>query len=121
MRDYDPTTGRYLEPDPLGLVDGASVYGYAGQSPISNMDPTGQCFGPAIALAPACVAGAGAAALYIYRKLILKTVIYRGELIWEEFWGPLHNDPGDRDGTDTDENPSEAKPKPNEGSRVRTH
>ena len=27
MRDYDPTTGRYIEADPLGLVDGASVYG----------------------------------------------------------------------------------------------
>ncbi|MBN8631584.1 MAG: RHS repeat-associated core domain-containing protein [Rhodobacterales bacterium] len=23
MRDYDPTTGRYLQADPLGLVDGA--------------------------------------------------------------------------------------------------
>ena len=28
MRDYDPVTGRYIEADPLGLVDGASVYGY---------------------------------------------------------------------------------------------
>ncbi|NQW14481.1 MAG: hypothetical protein HQ479_09500 [Rhodobacter sp.] len=27
MRDYDPTTGRYIEADPLGLVDGPSVYG----------------------------------------------------------------------------------------------
>jgi uncharacterized protein RhaS with RHS repeats len=41
MRDYDPATGRYLQPDPLGLVDGASVYGYDGQSPMVNMDPTG--------------------------------------------------------------------------------
>jgi RHS repeat-associated protein len=31
MRDYDPTTERYLEPDPLGLVDGASVYGVLGR------------------------------------------------------------------------------------------
>jgi RHS repeat-associated protein len=42
MRDYDPTTGRYLEADPLGLVDGASVYGYALQSPMMNVDPTGE-------------------------------------------------------------------------------
>ena len=28
MLDYDPTMGRYLQADPLGLVDGASVYGY---------------------------------------------------------------------------------------------
>ena len=27
MRDYDPTTGRYLQADPLGLVAGMSLYG----------------------------------------------------------------------------------------------
>jgi hypothetical protein len=43
MRDYDPTTGRYVEADPLGLVDGASVYGYARQSPAKFTDPTGEC------------------------------------------------------------------------------
>jgi len=42
MRDYDPTTGRYLEPDPLGLVDGASVYGYARQNPGRWVDPRGE-------------------------------------------------------------------------------
>ena len=31
MRDYDPTTGRYVQADPLGLVDGASAGGYARQ------------------------------------------------------------------------------------------
>lgn len=42
MRDYDPSTGRYLQGDPLGLVDGASVYGYALQSPARYTDPTGE-------------------------------------------------------------------------------
>jgi RHS repeat-associated protein len=65
MRDYDPTTGRYLQADPLGLVDGASVYGYAGQSPMMNMDPTGQCFGPLIALAPACAGAVWGMAMYL--------------------------------------------------------
>jgi hypothetical protein len=41
MRDYDPTTGRYIEPDPLGLVDGASVYGYVRQNPGRWVDPWG--------------------------------------------------------------------------------
>ncbi|RYG90076.1 RHS repeat protein [Loktanella sp. IMCC34160] len=50
MRDYDPTTGRYMQADPLGLVDGASVYGYARQNPGRYVDPTGQC--------PWCVAAA---------------------------------------------------------------
>jgi RHS repeat-associated protein len=42
MRDYDPTTGRYLQADPLGLVDGASVYGYALLSPMMYTDPRGE-------------------------------------------------------------------------------
>ncbi len=42
MRDYDPTTGRYIEPDPLGLVDGASIYGYARQNPGRWTDPRGE-------------------------------------------------------------------------------
>jgi RHS repeat-associated protein len=42
MRDYDPTTGRYLQADPLGLVDGPSVYGYARQSPVRYADFNGQ-------------------------------------------------------------------------------
>jgi hypothetical protein len=41
MRDYDPTTGRYLQADPLGLVDGASVYGYVKQSPMRFTDHSG--------------------------------------------------------------------------------
>ena len=57
MRDYDPTTGRYMQADPFRLVDGASVYGYAGQNPGRYVDPTGQCFGPAAALMGACIAG----------------------------------------------------------------
>ena len=40
-RDYDPTLGRYLQADPLGLVDGPSVYGYALQSPMAYIDPKG--------------------------------------------------------------------------------
>lgn len=45
-RDYDPTTSRYIEADPIGL-DGSSppsmnVYGYADQNPVTHIDPTGQ-------------------------------------------------------------------------------
>lgn len=41
MRDDDPTTGRYLQADPLGLVDGASVYGYVKGNPSNRIDPLG--------------------------------------------------------------------------------
>ncbi len=30
-RDYDPSLGRYIEADPLGLDAGQSLYGYVGQ------------------------------------------------------------------------------------------
>ena len=40
-RHYDPTTGRYTQPDPLRFVDGPSMYAYAGSSPLSATDFTG--------------------------------------------------------------------------------
>jgi len=40
-RDYDPSTGRYLQPDPIGLMGGANRYGYVGQSPVMSVDPLG--------------------------------------------------------------------------------
>ncbi|MDZ4842635.1 MAG: RHS repeat-associated core domain-containing protein [Hyphomicrobium aestuarii] len=40
-RSYDPTLGRYTQTDPLGFVDGPSVYGYAGGSPQRFVDPDG--------------------------------------------------------------------------------
>jgi RHS repeat-associated protein len=40
-RDYDPSTGRYLQPDPIGLMGGANRYGYAGQSPVMMVDSLG--------------------------------------------------------------------------------
>ena len=46
MRDYDPTLGRYIQADPLGLVDGASVYRYALQSPARYIDPRGESIDP---------------------------------------------------------------------------
>ena len=42
MRDYDATTGRYIQAHPLGLVDGASVYGYAQQNLTRYVDPRGE-------------------------------------------------------------------------------
>jgi RHS repeat-associated protein len=41
-RSYDPTLGRYTQPDPLGFVDGPSVYGYAGGSPHRFVDRDGR-------------------------------------------------------------------------------
>ena len=66
MRDYDPTTERYIQADPLGLVDGASVYGYALQNPLRYIDPTGELV-PIVPMFIGAVAGGtvGAIAGYI--------------------------------------------------------
>jgi len=45
-RHYDPATGRYAQPDPLRFVDGPSIYAYAGNSSLMNVDPTGRYSGP---------------------------------------------------------------------------
>ena len=42
LRDYDPTTGRYIESDPIGLAGGMNLYDYAGQDPIESFDPSGE-------------------------------------------------------------------------------
>ena len=40
-RDYDPSIGRYLQSDPIGLRGGLSTFGYVGQSPTNAIDPKG--------------------------------------------------------------------------------
>jgi len=45
-RHYDPSLGRYTQPDPLGFVDGPSVYAYARSSPAMLVDKDGR-FAPA--------------------------------------------------------------------------
>ena len=41
-RHYDPATGRYLQPDPLGLAGGDEPYVYAEHDPLNKIDPTGE-------------------------------------------------------------------------------
>ena len=45
-RHYDPSLGRYTQPDPLGFVDGPSVYGYVRAQPQSLTDFEGLMSSP---------------------------------------------------------------------------
>jgi RHS repeat-associated protein len=46
-RMYDPKTGRFTQPDPIGLAGGLNLYGFAGGDPVNFSDPFG--------LSPCCV------------------------------------------------------------------
>ncbi|WP_277344485.1 RHS repeat domain-containing protein, partial [Metapseudomonas otitidis] len=43
FRDYDPETGRYVESDPIGLLDNLNTYSYVYGNPLNYSDPRGLC------------------------------------------------------------------------------
>ena len=41
FRYYDPTTGRYVTPDPIGLEGGINLWPYVANNPVNWIDPLG--------------------------------------------------------------------------------
>jgi RHS repeat-associated protein len=58
-RDFDPSTGRYVESDPIGLRAGPNTYAYVGANPLSRQDRDGRL---AVGVGAAVIGGCAAAA-----------------------------------------------------------
>jgi RHS repeat-associated protein len=44
-RYYDPTIGRFITQDPMGMIDGPNLYAYCKNNPVNFVDPWGLCVG----------------------------------------------------------------------------
>ena len=55
FRSYSPTTGRYTQPDPMGLGGGWNQVVYAELNPLMHVDPDGQL--PLLVIPGICAAG----------------------------------------------------------------
>lgn len=72
-RYYDPATGRYITPDPLGIVAGLNLYQYVGNDPVNGADPLGLAWWKTALAVAAAVAVA--AVVVIAAPLILPAAL----------------------------------------------
>ncbi len=78
-RDYDPSTGRYLQADPIGLAGGSNPYLYAEGNPVRYVDPKGTF----AFLLPVLCAGGGCEAAVA--AITVAVVGYVGYNLYSEF------------------------------------
>jgi RHS repeat-associated protein len=71
-RYYDAVTGRFIQKDPIGILGGINVYTYAGNNPVTYMDPEG-LFAP-VAAAGLILVGYGGLCVSMSRNRTYHTI-----------------------------------------------
>ena len=112
LRDYDPTLGRYIESDPIGLNGGLNTYTYVRNNPTARIDPSGRqeaamvtCFsGPN----PICI---GATAVTACKWAVIGAITLGGIILLDEAI--------DDTGTPTTESEEGNGPPPNNGDAAK--
>jgi len=84
FREYIPGLGRYAHADPTGLAGGHNLFGYAGQSPIGAIDPSGlSCF--AVGGTVTCSAPNGGPTVSFPRPLGWPNLLGAGDLSYHHY------------------------------------
>ena len=101
-RTYDPSTGRYLQADPLGIGAGPNVYAYAEGNPIGVVDRFGLAPGDSY---PTPEAAARNALQNVYPQTIRENLEYAGRVYQKYFGFGPYSYTSPNKGTDTESNP----------------
>lgn len=64
-RFYDPATGRYVSPDPIGVAGGLNLYQYVSNDPVNRADPLGLWWKSALKVVATVAVAVAAAAVVV--------------------------------------------------------